>query len=70
MILTSYYVDVECSVEAVSGYVRVTCDSNNPLVSPQLCTLECIEVQNFNCMFLVGLYLAFCTIFVICIQSA
>ena len=37
----------------MNGYVRVTCESNNPLVSPQLCTLESIEEEEeeFNCMF-------------------
>ena len=43
--------DVECSVGAVSGMVRVTCESNNPLVSPQSCTLESnIQEENFDCM--------------------
>ena len=53
MILMSHHVlDVECSVGAVGGVVRVTCESNNPLISPQSCTLESsIGEQNFNCMF-------------------
>ena len=45
-------------MEAVNGYVRVTCESNNPLVSPQLCTLESIEEkeEEFNCMFLLYVF--------------
>ena len=54
VILTSHHthLDVECFVLALGGSVRVRCESNNPLVSPQLCTLESFEEQTFDCTFL------------------
>ena len=35
-------------MDAVSGLVTVMCDSNNPLESPEICTLESLEEGTFN----------------------
>ena len=42
------FVEIECSVGAVGGRVRVMCESNNPLESPEMCTLESEEEESFN----------------------
>ena len=50
-----FYLVLECAVtsEGGNGVTQISCESNNPLESPQLCTLEPIFLDALECKLIV-----------------